>query len=225
MRWEEQERQALQNSSLLWMLKDTLKQRPDLKPDIDALLNKINPKEIRAIDAIYTSHRYPEKRITFNRLTRYNSFTEGLTSSAQAVLLLMLQCSSQDNLVAISVPIICNICRFTDKTCKNAIKELTAAHLIALYRPSSRHVSNIYLINPDLIAAGKPPSDGDREEFYKMYGDDTKSKVVNRFYDVAYVLIKDANGRMRSYGTLQEHQDQEDEKSLKDADNTNEANK
>lgn len=223
MKWQEQERQALQNSSLLWMLKDTLKQRPDLQPDIDALLDKITPKEVRAIDAINMSHRYPEKRITFNRLTRYNAYIEGLTSSAQAVLLLMLQCSSQDNLVSISIPIMCNICRFSDKTCKNAIKELIAAHLIALYRPSSRHVSNIYLINPDLIAAGKPPSQNDREEFYNMYGKDTQSKTINPSYDVAYVLIKDLNGRSRSYGTLQEHQ--EDEESPKDAGSTNEANK
>lgn len=223
MKWQEQERQALQNSSLLWMLKDTLKQRPDLQPDIDALLDKISPKEIRAIDAINMSHRYPEKRITFNRLTRYNAYIEGLTSSAQAVLLLMLQCSSQDNLVAISIPIIADICRCSDKTCKNAIKELITAQLIALYRPSSRHAPNVYLINPDLIAAGKPPSQSDREEFYNMYGKDTQSKTItNQSYDVAYVLIKDLNGRSRSYGTLQEHQ--EDEESPKDAGSTNEAN-
>ena len=177
MKWQEQERQALQNSSLLWMLKDTLKQRPDLQSDVDALLDKISPKEVRAIDAIHMSHRYPEKRITFNRLTRYNAYLEGLTSSAQAILLLMLQCSSQDNLVAISIPIISNICRCSDKTCKNAIKELISAKLIVLYRSASRHAPNVYLINPDLIAAGKPPSQSDREEFYNMYGKDTQSKT------------------------------------------------
>ena len=135
-------------------------------------------------------------------------------------MLLMLQCSSQDNLVSISIPIMCNICRFSDKTCKNAIKELIAAHLIALYRPSSRHVSNIYLINPDLIAAGKPPTQNDREEFY---GKDTQSKTItNPSYDLAYVLIKDPNGRSRSYGTLQEHQDEE---SPNVGANNNEANK
>ena len=223
MKWQEQERQALQNSSLLWMLKDTLKQRPDLQSDVDALLDKISPKEVRAIDAIHMSHRYPEKRITFNRLTRYNAYLEGLTSSAQAILLLMLQCSSQDNLVAISIPIISNICRCSDKTCKNAIKELISAKLIVLYRSESRHAPNVYLINPDLIAAGKPPSQSDREEFYNMYGKDTQSKTINPSYDVAYVLIKDLNGRSRSYGTLQEHQ--EDEESPKDAGSTNEANK
>lgn len=223
MKWQEQERQALQNSSLLWMFKDTLKQRPDLKPDIDALLDKISPKEVRAIDAIHMSHRYPEKRITFNRLTRYNAYIEGLTSSAQAILLLMLQCSSQDNLVAISIPIIANICRCSDKTCKNAIKELISAQLIVLYRSASRHAPNVYMINPDLIAAGKPPSQNDREEFYNMYDKDTQSKTINPSYDVAYVLIKDLNGRSRSYGTLQEHQ--EGEKSPKDAGSTNEANK
>jgi hypothetical protein len=223
MKWQEQERQALQNSSLLWMLKDTLKQRPDLQSDVDALLDKISPKEVRAIDAIHMSHRYPEKRITFNRLTRYNAYLEGLTSSAQAILLLMLQCSSQDNLVAISIPIISNICRCSDKTCKNAIKELISAKLIVLYRSASRHAPNVYLINPDLIAAGKPPSQSDREEFYNMYGKDTQSKTINPSYDVAYVLIKDLNGRSRSYGTLQEHQ--EDEESPKDAGSTNEANK
>lgn len=223
MKWQEQERQALQNSSLLWMLKDTLKQRPDLQSDVDALLDKISPKEVRAIDAIHMSHRYPEKRITFNRLTRYNAYLEGLTSSAQAILLLMLQCSSQDNLVAISIPIISNICRCSDKTCKNAIKELISAKLIVLYRSASRHAPNVYLINPDLIATGKPPSQSDREEFYNMYGKDTQSKTINPSYDVAYVLIKDLNGRSRSYGTLQEHQ--EDEESPKDAGSTNEANK
>lgn len=223
MKWQEQERQALQNSSLLWMLKDTLKQRPDLQSDIDALLDKISPKEVRAIDAIHMSHRYPEKRITFNRLTRYNAYLEGLTSSAQAILLLMLQCSSQDNLVAISIPIISNICRCSDKTCKNAIKELISAQLIVLYRSASRHAPNVYLINPDLIAAGKPPSQSDREEFYNMCDKDTQSKTINPSYDVAYVLIKDLNGRSRSYGTLQEHQ--EDEESPKDAGSTNEANK
>lgn len=223
MKWQEQERQALQNSSLLWMLKDTLKQRPDLQPDIDALLDKISPKEVRAIDAIHMSHRYPEKRITFNRLTRYNACLEGLTSSAQAVLLLMLQCSSQDNLVAISIPIISNICRCSDKTCKNAIKELITARLIVLYRPASRHAPNVYLINPDLIAAGKPPSQNDREEFYNMCGKGTQSKTINPSYDVAYVLIKDLNGRSRSYGTLQEHQ--EDEESPSVGANNNEANK
>lgn len=223
MKWQEQERQALQNSSLLWMLKDTLKQRPDLQPDVDALLDKISPKEVRAIDAIHMSHRYPEKRITFNRLTRYNAYLEGLTSSAQAILLLMLQCSSQDNLVAISIPIISNICRCSDKTCKNAIKELISAQLIVLYRSASRHAPNVYLINPDLIAAGKPPSQSDREEFYNMCDKDTQSKTINPSYDVAYVLIKDLNGRSRSYGTLQEHQ--EDEESPKDAGSTNEANK
>ena len=223
MKWQEQERQALQNSSLLWMLKDTLKQRPDLQSDVDALLDKISPKEVRAIDAIHMSHRYPEKRITFNRLTRYNAYLEGLTSSAQAILLLMLQCSSQDNLVAISIPIISNICRCSDKTCKNAIKELISAKLIVLYRSAYRHAPNVYLINPDLIAAGKPPSQSDREEFYNMYGKDTQSKTINPSYDVAYVLIKDLNGRSRSYGTLQEHQ--EDEESPKDAGSTKEANK
>jgi hypothetical protein len=223
MKWQEQERQALQNSSLLWMLKDTLKQRPDLQSDVDALLDKISPKEVRAIDAIHMSHRYPEKRITFNRLTRYNAYLEGLTSSAQAILLLMLQCSSQDNLVAISIPIISNICRCSDKTCKNAIKELISAQLIVLYRSASRHAPNVYLINPDLIAAGKPPSQSDREEFYNMCDKDTQSKTINPSYDVAYVLIKDLNGRSRSYGTLQEHQ--EDEESPKDAGSTNEANK
>lgn len=47
MKWQEQQQQGLQNSSLLWMLRDTIKERPDLKEDIDAFLEKLNKRDIK----------------------------------------------------------------------------------------------------------------------------------------------------------------------------------
>lgn len=47
MKWQEQQQQGLQNSSLLWMLRDTIKERPDLKEDIDAFLEKLNKQDIK----------------------------------------------------------------------------------------------------------------------------------------------------------------------------------
>ena len=61
MKWQEQQQQGLQNSSLLWMLRDTIKERPDLKEDIDAFLEKLNKRDIKKIDSAFAAHRYPEK--------------------------------------------------------------------------------------------------------------------------------------------------------------------
>jgi hypothetical protein len=218
MKWQEQQQQGLQNSSLLWMLRDTIKERPDLKEDIDAFLEKLNKQDIKKIDSSFAAHRYPEKNLTYNRLTRYNGFTSDLTTGAQSVLFLLMQCSSQDNLVAVPVSIICTCCSITDKTCRNALKELINKGVIALYRRSARHTPNVYMLNWNLIASGKQPSLNDKKEFYDMGGVDA---TVNKSdYVLAYVTIKDSNGRYRSYGTLQEH-----EESLNADGNNNEANR
>ena len=74
------------------------------------------------------------------------------------------------------------------------------------------------MLNWNLIASGKQPSLNDKKEFYDMGGVDA---AVNKSdYVLAYVTIKDGNGRYRSYGTLQEH-----EESLSVGANNNEANK
>lgn len=186
------------------MLDDVVRQRPDLIESVNALKQQLSGNDITAIDARYAAHRYPEKALVFNRLQRYiGQFN--ISKTAQAVLFLLVQCSSQDNLVAIPVSVIMLHCGVSDFGCRNALKELQAKGFIALYKKAARHTPNVYMLNLNIIVSGKPPTNADYKEFEEL---NSMPLDVNKSdYTLSYVTIKDIKtGRFVTYGTLQEQE-------------------
>jgi hypothetical protein len=155
------------NSTVAQILKDIVGLRiPQLKDDVQTLLSHMKPEDIAAADDVYRHHRYPSRAITFHRLSSYDSYNlSGLTPAAQAVLFLFCRCISQDNCVAIPVPVICQEIGVVDKTARQSIQLLRMAGIIALTRPAARHMPATYVVDPALICAGKAPSESDIKAF------------------------------------------------------------
>lgn len=155
------------NSTVAQILKDIVGLRiPQLKNDVQTLLSHMSPDDIATADDVYRRHRYPSRTITFHRLTNYDNYNlSGLTPAAQAVLFLLCRCVSQDNCVAIPVPVICQEVGVVDKTARQSLQLLRMAGIIALARPAARHMPAVYIVDPVLICAGKAPSESDIKVF------------------------------------------------------------
>lgn len=155
------------NSTVAQILKDIVGLRiPQLKIDIQELLSHMTPEDIATADDVYRRHRYPSRVITFHKLSNYDNYNlSGLTPAAQAVLFLFCRCVSQDNYVAIPIPVICQEIGVVDKTARQSIQLLRMAGIIALARPAARHMPAVYIVDPALICAGKTPSEADIKTF------------------------------------------------------------
>lgn len=177
---------------------------------LNALIETLSEQDIKDIQTIFDRHRFPDKSIRFHRLSNYNNYIlSGLSAAAQSVLLLLIRTMSQDNYVAVPVPVICREASVTEKTCRQALLQLRHAGVIAQITAAVRHMPAVYIVDPRLCAAGKVASYADITLFLDAREKDAEYKrasttdALTTQYQHTITHIKDDEGtRKRGIGQL-----------------------
>lgn len=124
---------------------------------VDTLIQKISTDRKLAdnLQAKWDAHHYPERSITFTRMTIADQYML-LSDTALRVLILMGLRSHQSGLIQISRADLCALTGLKETAIKSAIKTLTEHGCIAVKVPAIRHTPPIYEVNKKLFAQGKP---------------------------------------------------------------------
>lgn len=143
------------NNSILQALLD-LKSGGHGDLTVDTLIQKISTDKKLAdnLQAKWDAHHYPERSITFARMTIADEYML-LPDTALRVLILIGLRSHQSGLIQISRADLCALTGLKETAIKSAIKTLTECACIAVKVPAIRHTPPIYEINSKIFAKGK----------------------------------------------------------------------
>lgn len=117
-----------------------------------------NQKLLQQADAILQGKLYSDKSVNWLKLSNFiaEPALYNLNANAIQVLMLLIGTMSQgNNLIQISVFILCKQLQISKNTCTKALKELVATGYIAVYQQAKGHEATIYMINPRIATCGK----------------------------------------------------------------------
>lgn len=111
------------------------------------------------MQARWQGHTYPDRAITWTRLT-ISPIWQVLSPEACQIALILGMYASQSTLVQCSVPSMVQITGVSRTAVKAAIRDLRAAGVIAVYRPARQRQAPIYAVNPEICKKGTSSQQG-----------------------------------------------------------------
>lgn len=124
---------------------------------VDSMIQRLQSdgKLDSALQDKWDSHAYPDKSITFTRMTIADQYMT-LSDSALRILTLMgLRCH-QTGLIQVSMADLATLTGLKTRATQTAVKELLQAGCISVKTPAVRHTPPIYEVNGELFRKGKP---------------------------------------------------------------------
>jgi hypothetical protein len=124
---------------------------------VDSMIQKLQSdgKLDSELQAKWDSHMYPDKAMTFTRMTIADQYM-ALSDSALRILTLMgLRCH-QTGLIQVSVADLATLTGLKTRATQTAVKELLKTGCISVRIPAVRHTPPIYEVNGELFRKGKP---------------------------------------------------------------------
>lgn len=218
------------NSSVIQLLIDLEKfgfDTASLKHQIEK-----DPHRLREVEDYFESHMYPDKALTWTRLTRYESFRAllELSDAALRLSILMIQIAAQSGLVSLSTRAISTQLHMSNRDVQKAISELISHAIIAIVRPAQGRKAAVWMINPDLATCGKPIRETAAfKELVKAHMETDKHQCsspiallsdlqdIHSNVNIAIITDKLADGSVIKYSTLSTTADKEDTKKLPDS--------
>lgn len=124
---------------------------------VDSMIQRLQSdgKLDSALQDKWDSHAYPDKSITFTRMTIADQYMI-LSDSALRILTLMgLRCH-QTGLIQVSMADLATLTGLKTRATQTAVKELLTTGCISVRIPAVRHTPPIYEVNRELFCKGKP---------------------------------------------------------------------
>lgn len=124
---------------------------------VDSMIQRLQSdgKLDSALQDKWDSHAYPDKSITFTRMTIADQYMS-LSDSALRILTLMgLRCH-QTGLIQVSMADLATLTGLKTRATQSAVRELLRTGCISVKIPAVRHTPPIYEVNGELFRKGKP---------------------------------------------------------------------